>query len=633
MALRGSKFGLGALFVFGSLSLPAALQAATTAEGALRDLHPVQKDVEYDRPPAGEVAKCTIKVEKVSGKTGYIIRDPSGQTLRSFVDTNSDNYVDQWSYFKDGLEVYRDIDSNFNQKADQSRWLNLGGTRWGIDRNEDGTIDSWKVISAEEVTAEVVAAMRERDNQRFARLLITPKELGAAGFGKAKSAEITKRLGAAVEAFQTLAKTRKSVGPETKWVYFGGTRPGILPAGADDNTADVWFYENVAAMTETDGKHGQLPIGTLVKVQDAWRLLDAPQEGGLLIRPIAKTGEKPEETAQGGPSQKTRDLLEELAKLDQQEAVTPAEQAKQNIRRADLLEQLADAVETREDRSQWLRQLADTVSAAVQSRAYPEGVARLKQVHERLKQSKDDADLAAYVEFRYMTAEYGQALQKEGADYPKVQAQWLQDLERYVTDNPKTPDSADAMLQLGIAQEFAGDEQKALKWYDEIVRQFRNSTAFAKAQGAKWRLESVGKTVQLRGKGLDGKTIDLSAYRGKIVLIQLWATWAEPCKNDLPLLRDLYTTHRKDGFEIIGISLDTNGDGLANFIEDNRIRWPQIYEPGGLDSRIANELGVLTLPTMLLVGKDGKIINRSVHAAELAKELKPLFPSVARRPR
>ncbi len=64
--------------------------------------------------------KCTIKAEKVDGQTGWVVRDPHGQILREFVDTNGDNVVDRWSYFKDGIEVYRDIDSNYNGKADQS---------------------------------------------------------------------------------------------------------------------------------------------------------------------------------------------------------------------------------------------------------------------------------------------------------------------------------------------------------------------------------------------------------------------------------------------------------------------------------------------------------------------------------
>ena len=66
------------------------------------------------------------------------------------MDTNGDQSPDVFRYYRHGLEVYRDIDSNFNQKPDQYRWMNWGGTRWGLDPNEDGRIDEWKMISAPE---------------------------------------------------------------------------------------------------------------------------------------------------------------------------------------------------------------------------------------------------------------------------------------------------------------------------------------------------------------------------------------------------------------------------------------------------------------------------------------------------
>src|SRR5262245_1696443 len=153
-----SAFTLGIAFF-----AVASVQAASpTVEQALK-LAPIQKDVDYDVPSAAEAPKCTIKAEKLGGQTGWVVRSPGGQILREFVDTNGDNVVDRWSYFKDGIEIYRDIDENFNGKADQYRWLNTAGIRWGIDKDEDGRIDSWKTISAEEVTAEVVHALRDKD--------------------------------------------------------------------------------------------------------------------------------------------------------------------------------------------------------------------------------------------------------------------------------------------------------------------------------------------------------------------------------------------------------------------------------------------------------------------------------------
>ena len=265
-----------------------------TPAQALR-LKPMQKDVEYDTPAANEIEKCTIKPEKIAGKGGWVVKSGAGQLLRSFVDNNADNTVDQWSYYKDGVEVYRDIDTNHNGTADQSRWLNTAGTRWGIDKNEDKTIDVWQVISPEEVSAEVVAALRDGDAARFDRLLLTSAELSGLGFGRAKFEELEKRIAAAPAAFLEYRKNQKIVGPGTTWAYFGGSRPGLVPLGTDDSTADITVYDNVAALTETDGKSGQVPIGTLIKVGDVWRLIDAPGEGGDRNLTGTTVAQEPEE--------------------------------------------------------------------------------------------------------------------------------------------------------------------------------------------------------------------------------------------------------------------------------------------------------------------------------------------------
>src|SRR4029077_15231331 len=103
----------------------------------------------------GEASKATIKVETINGQTGWVVRDANGQVLRRFVDTNSDNVVDQWSYYAAGQEVYRDIDHNFNGKADQYRWLNTAGSRWGIDKDDDEKTDSWQQISPAKETTNV----------------------------------------------------------------------------------------------------------------------------------------------------------------------------------------------------------------------------------------------------------------------------------------------------------------------------------------------------------------------------------------------------------------------------------------------------------------------------------------------
>ena len=80
--------------------------------------------------------------------------------------------------------MYRDIDSDFNRKVDQYRWLGTAGMRWAIDTNEDGRIDRWKAISPEEVSEELIAALGTRDADRFRRLLLTEEELQGLRLGR-----------------------------------------------------------------------------------------------------------------------------------------------------------------------------------------------------------------------------------------------------------------------------------------------------------------------------------------------------------------------------------------------------------------------------------------------------------------
>ncbi len=609
------------------LLLGTAAWAAPSAEQALK-LQPIQKDVEFDTPDGDEAKQCTIKAEKVGDLVGWTVRDGIGQLLRRFVDTNGDNVVDQWCYYRQGIEVYRDIDTNFNGKADSYRWLNTAGTRWGLDKNEDGTVDDWKVISAEEVTAELVRSLSQKDATRFKALLLTSDELKTLGVGPETAKKLAGRVQDAEGGFATLVRQQTRFGADTQWMHFAASQPGVVPEGTDGSTKDLEVYENVTVITETGDKHDQVPVGTLVRVNSKWRLIGLPDleaadtaGAGYFFR--ASIASRPDVPANSNaPSDKMQDLLTKLEKLDEQAATaSPDEQARLNSQRADILEQLASAANNAEEREQWVRQLADTVSAAAQSGTYAAGVPRLAKLFEQVNKS-DSEGLAAYVKFRYLTAEYGQSLTSPNADFAKIQTQWLDNLQQYVKDFPNSPDTAEALLQLAIAEEFAGQEDKAKQWYGQIVKDFPQALAAKKAQGSITRLESVGKPIQLAGQGHSGGTVDLAKMRGRVVLVHYWATWCEPCVADLDKIKELFAKYGKDGFLPVGVCLDTNKTDADQFLASKRLPWPQIYEPGSLDGRLANEMGILTLPTMLLVDKQGRVVNRSIHMGELEDELK-----------
>ena len=133
-----------------ALASAAVSGAAPTVEDALA-VQPRQKKVDYDRLKPEDAKAATMSQEKEGGVSALVVRGPGGQVLRAFADTNGNRVVDRWSYYKDGVEVYRDIDSDHDTKVDQSRWLNSAGSRWAVYRDGKETIDGWLAISLGEL--------------------------------------------------------------------------------------------------------------------------------------------------------------------------------------------------------------------------------------------------------------------------------------------------------------------------------------------------------------------------------------------------------------------------------------------------------------------------------------------------
>ncbi|MCA9226534.1 MAG: TlpA family protein disulfide reductase, partial [Planctomycetales bacterium] len=154
---------------------------------------------------------------------------------------------------------------------------------------------------------------------------------------------------------------------------------------------------------------------------------------------------------------------------------------------------------------------------------------------------------------------------------------------------------------------------------------FPDAVVAKKAAGAKRRLESVGQPLAFEGKTIDGKTLSLGSLRGNVVVLHYWATWCEPCKEDLKTLKEIQAKYAGKKFAPVGVSLDNAPGTLTEYLRANRISWPQLYEDGGLDSRLSNELGILSLPTMLLIDQSGRVVHRNLHISELENELKKLL--------
>lgn len=606
--------------------------APPTIKAAL-GLKPVQPGVVYELVDEGDIEQCQVVDIERKGWSGWEVLGPDGSVLRRFADTNKDKRIDLWSYFQYGIEVYRDIDDDGNGKADQYRWLATSGSRWGIDKNEDGKIDQWRQISAEEVTAEVVAALANRDTQRFTRLLISSTELKSLGLGSVKREQIAVKSRRAADDFEGLAKRQTSVGKTATWVQFAAAAPGAVPAGVDGATRDLVIYENAVAMFEDQGKPGQLMVGTLIRVGDAWRLVDLPSVGtdgetiaqtsGNFFTPGGTAVDAGMASSQIEP--RTQEFVTELEKIDDllKTAKTKKEFASLHKRRADTVEGLIAASKNAGDRETWVRQLVDMLSVAAQTGEYPDGAKRLRTIARKF--AGNDPKLKSYADFQAISTEYVMR-QTPDADFAKVQEWYLDSLTGFVDLYPSTPEAAQAWLQLALSKEFEDKEKEALTYYKRVASAFPATDAGEKAAGAVRRLESIGKQIDLRGQTLDGKTFALSSLRGKPVVLHYWATWCEPCKQDMKLLRRLQASYRNAGLQLVGVNVDVTADQATSFLRQSQLPWTQLFEPGGLESSgLAKQFGVQTLPTMMLIDSSGKVVRHNVRAAELEQELDQLL--------
>jgi len=113
-------------------------------------------------------------------------------------------------------------------------------------------------------------------------------------------------------------------------------------------------------------------------------------------------------------------------------------------------------------------------------------------------------------------------------------------------------------------------------------------------------------------------TFESTVSRDGITLVDFWASWCGPCKAEMPNMKKFYEKHRKDGFEIIGISLDSAKVELTNFLTKEPLPWPSIFE-GGND--LADEYGVFSIPLAILVGRDGRVVSLDARGAELGRLL------------
>jgi len=129
--------------------------------------------------------------------------------------------------------------------------------------------------------------------------------------------------------------------------------------------------------------------------------------------------------------------------------------------------------------------------------------------------------------------------------------------------------------------------------------------------------------LRLKFQAVDGSDVDLDRLRGKVVLLEFWASSASQCRAGLPPILNAYKQLHKDGFEIVGISFDQNKEQLLSCLKLNGITWPQYFDGKGLGNEIGSRFRISALPSAWLLDKKGLV--RTTEVPDLANQVRALL--------
>jgi len=124
---------------------------------------------------------------------------------------------------------------------------------------------------------------------------------------------------------------------------------------------------------------------------------------------------------------------------------------------------------------------------------------------------------------------------------------------------------------------------------------------------------------------LDGRTVRLSDYRGQVVLLNIWATWCPPCRDEMPDLEAYYRQHQEDGFVVLAINSQESAETVVVFLEEHDFTFPVLLDPGGV---VMRDYGVLGLPTSFFIDREGMLRGvwiGKLSPARLKKLVDPLL--------
>ncbi len=265
-----------------------------------------------------------------------------------------------------------------------------------------------------------------------------------------------------------------------------------------------------------------------------------------------------------------------------------------------------------------------------------EAAAADPKLAETATQLKDSAKM--------VRADLGKLLENMLTDQPDADKKLLEVIKTLLAEVQPSREVFGNLQQIAQYMELTGHAETAMSCFDLIEAAFKDSKDEELAKvvttslaGARKRLSLVGQPFVVEGVTPDGKPFDWSAYQGKVVLVDFWATWCGPCLKELPNIRDNYDLFHAKGFEVVGVNLDTDIETVKKFFAlQGDLPWATVSSQDVVDGKLAPDAdfsllpmaakcGVDAIPFLVLVGKDGKVDSLHVRGPKLKARLTALL--------